>query len=282
MKTKTHSFFGLTSLLALVVLLMAGCGSGPKDQEANKEAADTINQELTLTPEAKNMLYELPTPFEVTQMLQDAKAGYIFDITNPPGNVGKYVTEKSKAINLGIYSADLAYSATYNQIDNTNQFLRCTNQLADALGIAGVYHPDLVEQVKSFADDKDSLVALVSNIFVATNDFLSKNNRNQVAVYIATGAFVEGLYLATALNAFAEDNTQIASIILDQAGNYDKLIAVLELYKNDEAMKSVVDEILKLKPVFTDFGLEKGKQQDAKQANAMNELVETVRNTFIK
>jgi hypothetical protein len=282
MRTKNLSFLGLSSFMALIVLLMASCGTGPKDQKANEEAADTINQELTLTPEAKNMLYELPTPFEVTQMLQDAKAGYIFDITNPIDNVGKYVTERSKAVNLGIYSADLAYSATYNQIDNTNQFLRCTNQLADALGIAGVYHPDLVEQVKSFANDKDSLVALVSDIFVATNDFLSKNNRNQVAVYIATGAFIEGLYLATSLNAFAEDNTQIATVILDQTGNYDKLVTVLELYKDDAAMKPVVEEILKLKPLFTDFGLEKGKQQDAEQANAMNELVESVRNTFIQ
>lgn len=267
--------------MALFVLLLSSCGGGSQDQKANEEAADSINQELTLTPDAKNLLYELPTPFEITNLLQEAKAAYIFDITNSIENTGKYITEKSKAINLGIYSADLAYSATYHQIDNTNQFLGCTSKLANELGIAGVYHPDLLEKVKSLGNNKDSLVAMVSDIFVATNDFLSKNNRNQVAVYIGTGAFVEGMYLASSLNELAEDNTQIASVILKQSGNFDKLMAILDLYQNDEPMKEVHTALMKLKPVFTDFGLEADKKQDQQKANEMADLIESVRNPFV-
>ena len=280
MKTNRNLSLCLATMMAVSIILLTGCG-GAGNQKANEEAADTISKELSLSPEAMNLLYKMPTPFEVTMLLEQAKAGYIFDITNSVDNVGKYMTEKSKAINLGIYSADLAYSATYNHVDNTNQFLGCTSRLADELGIAGIYHPNLVEKVKEFDNNKDSLVAMVSGIFLATNDFLSKNNRNQVAVYIATGAFVEGLYLASSLNIVATDNTQISSIIYKQASNYDQLMTILALYQQDETMKSLYDEMLKLKPVFTDFGLEPDKKLDPQRAIEINDVIEGVRNILI-
>ena len=270
------------AMMVVAATLLPGCNSCNKDQLTNKEVSDTIKQDLTLSPEAKNLLYEFPTPFEVTSLLEQAKAGYIFDITNPITNTGKYVTEKTKSLNLGVYSADLAYSATYNQVDNTNKFLGCTSKLADELGIAGVYHPDLVEKIKNLGNNKDSLVALVSTVFLSTNDFLSANNRNQIAIYIAAGAFVEGLYLASSLNVVASDNTQITTIILKQQDNYNKLVAMLELYPNDEAMKSINDEVVKLKPLFMDYGLVENQKLPQANADKVNDLVESVRNTLIQ
>jgi len=279
---KHNFFFSLATLMAVSIIFLSSCGGGATDKKANEEAADSIKQELTLTPEAKNLLYELPTPFEVSKMLQQAQAGYIFDITNPVENVDKYMTEKSRAINLGVYSADLAYSATYNQIENSNKFLGCTSKLANELGIAGVYQPNMVEKIKEFNNNKDSLVALVTNIFNATNDFLSKNNRNQVSVYIATGAFMEGLYLASSLNVVAKDNTQISEVILKQGDNYTKMMMILDLYQDDEGMKSIYDKMFKLKSVFAYFVQEPGKPLSKEKSFEINDLIENVRNSFIQ
>ncbi len=279
MNTKSNLSLSLVTTIAVSIFLLAGCG-GAGNQKANEEATDTISKELSLSPEAMNLLYKMPTPFEVTTLLQEAKAGYIFDITNPVENVGKYMTEKSKSINLGVYSADLAYSATYNIIDNTNQFLGCTRQLADELGIAGIYHPNLVEKIKQFNNNKDSLVNMVSGIFLSTNDFLSKNNRNQVAVYIAVGAFVEGLYLASSLNVVAEDNTKISAIIFKQTSNYEQLMTILDLYQGVDAMKSLYDEMLKLKLVLTTIKMDPEKKLDSKQANGLNDVIAEVRNAL--
>lgn len=281
MNTKRNFSLNLATALVVSIFLLAGCG-GAGNQKANEEAADSISKDLTLSPEAMGLLYKLPTPFEVTMLLEQAKAGYIFDITNPVDNVGKYMTEKSKAITLGVYSADLAYSATYNHIDNTNQFLGCTSKLADQLGMAGIYQPNLVEKVKAFNNNKDSLVNMVSGIFLATNDFLSKNNRNQVAVYIATGAFVEGLYLASSLNIVAEDNQEITAIIFRQNNNYDQLMSILDLYQGDESMKSLYGEMLKLKSAFTNFGLAPDVKLTAEQANGLNDVIAGVRNALIQ
>jgi len=277
---KNHSIFAAVVLIFTIVL--AGCNSPSDNKNANQQVADTIKKELSLSPEAKNLLYQFPTPFEVTMMLEKAKAGFIFDITNPPANIGKYVTEKSKALNLGIYSADLSYSATYNRIDETNKFLGCTSRLADELGIAGVYDKSLPEKVKKYNNNKDSLVRLISNVFTATNAFLSGNDRNEVAVLIVCGAFAEGIYLTTSLNEFAKDNKLISTIIYKQKENLDKLLTILEAYQMDENMKEVGLTIAKLKPIFTDYGLEPDKKLPMQKAADIADLAESVRISFIK
>jgi hypothetical protein len=283
MKALRKSYFILALAIFFSAIILVGCsGASNKDKQANQQVADSVKKALAVSPEANNALYQFPTPFEVTKMLEKAKAGFIFDITNPVDNVGKYMTEKSRALNLGIYSADLAYSATYNRIDETNKFLGCTSKLADQLGIAGVYDQSLVDKVKKFNNNKDSLVSLVNKVFSATNDFLSKNNRNQISVMIATGGFVEGLYLAASLNMVAKDNKQISTIIANQKENLDKLLFVLDAYKQDENIKSLGEEVAKLKPIFTDYGLEADKKLPRDKAGQISDLAESVRVGFIR
>jgi hypothetical protein len=270
-------------LTLIAITVMTSCNNtGKQDKQANQAAADTIKKDVTLSPENKNLLYQFPTPFEVTMMLQRAKAGFIFNITNSPANVTKYSTEKAKALNLGVYSADLSYAATYNYVDETNKFLACTGKLANDLGIAGVYDPGLVDKVKKFNNNKDSLVNMVTKIFGKTNDFLSKNNRNQIAVLVATGTFVEALYLASALNQVAADNKAISTVIFRQKDNLDKLVTLLTAYNMDSELKPIGDEVSKLKAIYSNYGLEADKKLPQQKAAEIGDLTQSVRDSFIK
>lgn len=278
---KSLSFTGSFAMLSAFIL--SGCGgAADKDAEANREAADSIKKEVVLTADQHNLLYSFPTPFEVTTMLEKAKAGYIFDITNSPGNVTRYGTEFKKALNLGVYSADLSYSTTYNRIDETNKFLACTGKLADELGIAGVYDQTLLEKVKKYGNNKDTLVGIITRVLSSTNDFLSKNNRNQVAVLIVTGGFVEGMYLAISLNEVARDNRQIVTVILQQKENFDKLLTILDAYQNDTEMSVIKNEVAKLDKIFTGFDLKPGEKVPMQKAAEMTDLAEYVRLGFVK
>jgi len=283
MKALTKIQSGLALVTLLLVFFISGCNnSTTNDQNANAAAADTIKKEITLSPESQNLLASFPTPFEVTNMLEKAKAGFIFDITNPPANVGKYTTEMSKSLNLGIYSADLSYSATYNRTDETNKFLAATNKLADELGISGVYDQTLLDKVKKFGNNKDSLVAVITHVFNQTNNFLATNNRTKVAVLIASGAFSEGLYLAASLAELAKDNTKIMAIISGQKENHMKLLTILEAYQADKEMAPVAAEIAKLKPIWGNYGIESGKKIPQNAAVEISDLTESVRLTFVK
>ncbi|MFZ4520260.1 MAG: hypothetical protein ACOYNC_01065 [Bacteroidales bacterium] len=283
MKALSKIQSGVAMVALFLVIAASSCNNASQnDQNVNAAVADTIKKEVTLSPESQTALYALPTPFEVTTLLQKAKAGFIFDITNSPDNVGKYTTEMSKSLNLGVYSADLSYSATYNRNDETNKFLGCTNKLADELGIAGVYDQALLDKVKKFSNNKDSLTGLISGIFSKTNAFLASNNRTKVAVMIASGAFAEGLYLAATLGEVAKDNTKIMAVIAGQIDNHMKLLTILQAYQEDESMKPVLEGIAKLKPIWGIFNIESGKKMPQEKVAELSDLTESVRLTFVK
>jgi hypothetical protein len=283
MKALTKIQSGVALVVIFLIIALSSCNNTAKqDEQANAAVADTIKKEVALSPESQSLLNSFPTPFEVTSMLEKAKAGFIFDITNPPANAGKYTTEMSKALNLGVYSADLSYSATYNRTDETNKFLACTNKLADELGIAGVYDQTLLERIKKYNNNKDSLVSLINKVFSQTNDFLSKNNRNQIAVLIAAGGFAEGIYLAAYLGEGAKDNTKIMAVIASQKDNQLKLMTILEAYNTDQNMKPVADAIAKLKPIWGKYNIESGKKIPIQQVGEITDLAESVRLSFVK
>jgi hypothetical protein len=283
MKANPSILSGVLPVVFILALAITSCNNPTSDQQsANAAAADTIKKEVTLSPESRNLLYSFPTPFEVTAMLEKAKAGFIFDITNSPANVGKYTTQMAKSLNLGVYSADLSYSATYTRADETNKFLACTNKLADELGIAGVYDQTLLDKVKKYNNNKDTLIALINKVFSQTTDFLSSNNRTQVAVLIASGGFAEGIYLAASLADVAKDNTKIMAVIAAQKSNYAKLQSILEAYRADEKMMPVADEIGKLAPIWENYGIDSGKKIPQEAANSITDLAESVRLAFIK
>lgn len=283
MKALNKFSTGLALAACMGVFIFSSCNStSNQDKQANEAAADTILKEVTLSPESQSLLYKFPTPFEVTNLLEKAKAGFIFDITNPPANVTKYATEKSKALNLGIYSADLSYSATYNRTDETNKFLACTNKLADELGIAGVYDQTLLEKVKKYGNKKDSLVALITRVFGQTNDFLAKNNRTQVAVLIATGGFAEAIYLSASLAEVARDNSKIIAVLYAQKDNYEKLMTILTAYTADQNMKPITDDMARLKNIWTNYGIESGKKTPIEKSAEIADLAESVRINMVK
>jgi len=269
-------------LILACVMILSSCGNREGNENSSGDAVqDIIKKEVILSPEAQDMLNRFPTPFEVTTALLTAKAPYLFSLCNPPSNLNKYFTEKTKALNLGVYSTDLAYSSVFQKTDETDKFLFCTGTLAGDLGIGGVYDKDLLKKAEGYKDNRDSLVSLVMTFFKSTTDFLRRNNRTQVAVLVASGAFTEGLYVTSSLCQFAPGNLRIREGILTQKENLDNLIIILGAYGSDSNIKPVADEISKLKKVFDLLGV-KNKPMSPADLDKVVAITGEVRDHMIK
>jgi len=273
-----------------VVLLFTGCTSSSIKEKDNKETSqnyqdkiDSIKQEILLSAELQDLLNKFPSPMGAAIALEKSKAGYFFDLTNSPENVSKYVTEKSKALNLGVYSADLSYSVAYDRNDETNKFFYCTSRLADELGVSGVYDQATSDKLKKYINNKDSLMALTNSLSTQTKNFLAENDRSQVAVLIAAGGFVEGIFLASALGqSDVRDNSKIMSIIPAQKDNYEKLVQLLSAYKKDPEMQPVLDAMGMMNSLWTNYGIDSGKKIPTEKAIEIFNLAKEVRERLVK
>jgi len=279
MKTQNFNF---TAALLMIVILSIGCNQSAKQETSGtKMVSDTLMANQDIKPEIAKILNQFPTPFEVTTLIEKAKASFIFDLTNPVENLDKYLTEQSKALYLGVYGADLSYAAVYNRSEEINKLMECTGKLSDDLGMGGIYNEYLVERVKKNYENRDSLVAIFTQVFEDTKNFLSKNNKDKVSVLIVVGSFVETMYLVANLNIIAKDNQELTKIIYNQEENLVKLLDILGSYSSDEAMKKIVEPLILVKDFYTSNPAKPNENLTATKANELKNLVDGARASLV-
>jgi hypothetical protein len=236
-------------MVILTALFLVSCKNGNKTSEQDQLAADSLNKEL-LASDIKEVLYPLPAPFEMTQMLNNIGAKYSSKILNPANKVEKYITEQSKAVNLGVYAADLAYAATFQQQQDIQTYLSSIKTLADALGVTYDYSKLLSDDYKAKFENKDSLTNIITNTIYDTYQYLDEKSNPDLAVDMVAGVWVELMYIATNISEDSYNFSGLVDIIGKQKDSYEKVMSLLAARNSNADIKNLETKLAILKPVY--------------------------------
>lgn len=252
MKTNMTRFQAyLAGFVATIFILsMPAC----KNQKSSK-TSDDDQAGFELSDSRDDMIHEisdypLPTSFEVTKLLVEAGAGYILDLCNHVDNIDKYLNLKSKALNLGVYGADLSYAATYNQTQETMQYLSASAKLINDLQIASGFNESLVKRVDENLNDIDSLIIIISDSFYDTYKYLASNEQDDLSILVMAGSWIEALYISTQISIISMDNEKIVDIITDQNTSLEKLIEVMEPLKESDMGADIYEGLVGLHELY--------------------------------
>jgi len=255
--------------LVLFALAIGFVACKPVDKKKDGQTVKPLLKKA-IESEIKDVVYPLPTAFELTSMLNRIGADYILGLSNSTENADKYFTEKARALNLGVYSADLSYASTYNRKQETMLFLKASKTLIDNLEITGSYNETLVEDVEQNLDDKDQLVKIITNSFYDTYEFLNKNGKANLSLLVVSGSFIEGLYISTHISENTYANPEIVKVIFDQKESLEKLLQVLEPEKKDPNVAALITELSGLKASYDK--IVEGKMTE----DQLNEIIASV------
>jgi hypothetical protein len=226
----------------VIAYSFTGCtGKSPKSQES-KEGRTTTGELTESKDEVIKEIsdYPLPTSFEVTRLLIESGASYILDLCNKTDNVSKYISLKSKALNLGVYGADLSYAATYNQTQETMQYLEASSTLIDELQISTAFNQTLVDRVEANIDNVDSLISIISDSFYDSYKYLQDNSQDKISLLVLAGSWIEALYITTQITMVTQgDDQKIVDIISEQESSLSKLLELMDPAKEDQIIKEV-------------------------------------------
>ena len=237
-------------LIITVLAFSVSCKQGKKSSSDNSDASVSGINKTQVEKDVREFVYPLPTAFEVTEMLQRINAAFILTITNPVSNVERYLTESSKAINLGIYGTDLSYAATYNQKQEVVNYMNICKTLIDELNISGAITPEIINQVEQNQDNKDFLVNLVTNTFYDAYELLCQSGRGSSSMLVVAGSWVEALYIATHISISTFDNKEMVNLIVDQKQSLEKLISLMESMSDDDAVTGVVKQLSPIRDIY--------------------------------
>ncbi|HPF93281.1 MAG TPA: hypothetical protein PLV65_05070 [Tenuifilaceae bacterium] len=251
---------------------LSSCGGGAK--QAETETTD-ISKEETFKSVTK---YPIPTAFEVIKMLDKAGASYIISLNNPTENVDKYFTEKSKALNLGVYGADLSYASTYQMKQETMNYLNVSKKLIDDLKISTAFNKDFAQRVEDNIDNKDELIKIITDSFYDTYEFLLNEGKDNVSLLVMTGSWIEGLFITTQIAVTSENNNDFLTIIANQKDPLNKLFELMQPFAEDE----IISEMMKtLKPLKAIFDQVEGEAVTQEQFDAIEKEVTTIRTGIV-
>ena len=247
-----------------------------KENEEKKTLIKTIAKEA-IKNDLKEFVYPLPTSFEVIEMINDLEMGYDIGVSNLTKNADQYFTEAKKAINLGVYGADLAYASTYQMKQEVMLFLETSRKLADDLGIASIYNEELISEVENNIDKKEKLVDLITDSFYDIYSQLNQNGKANLALLGVTGSWVESLFITTQVSANVYHNIGLVKIIHKQKISFGTLMDILNDNKGDEKIDKMIKELTPLYNIYETVY----ENLSEKQVNAIVMEVEKLRTQLV-
>jgi hypothetical protein len=216
-------------LAAASMITIAGCGPG--DDAEDPDGNDT--GEVTAPPvmNIEGEIFSIPSPIQTSMLIKQVGANYNKDILNTPKNVTNYSSNFQKALNLGIYGADLGYVTLYDQTQDALGYMQSVKRLGDELGITGAFDMSLMKRFEENIGKKDSMLALVSDAYRASDAYLKNNERNDISGLVLTGGWIESLYFAINVNKM-KSTPEVARRIGEQKTSLESIIRLLKQHES--------------------------------------------------
>jgi len=232
--------------LALATLLIYSCGDS-KQETTTEELPDTD----TVKAVALNVggeLFSIPSPIQTALLIQKSGVAYDKAILNAGNKNGQYTSDFAKALNLGIYGADLGYVSMYNQTQDALSYLAAVKTLADKLGVSAAFDQQTMTRIKDNISIKDSMLVLVGVAYRASDAYLKTNKRTEISSLILTGGWLESMHFS--IMAYNKKPTdEIKYRIAEQKQALTSLIKLISSHNMPDAT-DLLEELQSLDKIY--------------------------------
>ena len=246
MRLKSIKFRNVVPLLSVVALFTAGCGGDSKKDSDDLPPVDSTQSAII---NVNGEIFSIPSPIQTAFLIKNSGAAYSKDILNAANKSSQYATGFAKALNLGIYGADLGYVTIYDQTQDAIGYLNSAKKLADELGVSGAFDTKTLERFQKNLGNKDSMLVLVGVAYRSSDAYLKNNDRSDVSGLVLAGGWLETLYFAT--NVYkTRPNEDIKRRIAEQKSSLQSLIKLLTQYYSQPEYTEFIDNLNDLSSVF--------------------------------
>ena len=253
------------NVLAIGILALSffGCGEKSDSDDGGKLMEEQLlndeNLESAISDSLIQTLNSIPSPIETAFQIKENGIDYNSNYLNSPNNYDQYETSSILALNLGIYSADLAYCNIYESPDATS-FLGAVYEVSKPLGLESHFDVDaMMDLMKSENSNLDSMLQVTTEKFEEINKQLQEDDRSHFSVLMLSGGWLEGLHLLTSVyqqnpSAALRERIGEQKIVLSQ------LISLISFYKDkDETVKKIYSNFSKLRDIYNEIKIERSK-----------------------
>ena len=256
------------SSIAAISFLAVSCTNADSDQAiVEEEVVEEVVNEVSEDP-IDEIFFQVPSPNDLFNVLKDADISYNKDILNDLSLVETFNTKKSKALNFGVYAADLAYVSSLGQIGDASNFFETIRALSKELEIENAMNDVIYSRIQENLDasNPDSLFSLSNETYYKAYAYLDDNDRGDVLGMIVIGGWIEGLNIILNVQEY-EENSDVVQRIADQRLTLENLLVFTSRIQNED-LDNIISELAPIEELFSsleiseevDFSAEKSEE----------------------
>jgi len=224
--------------------------SSPKEEVApidDQPPQEVIEEEVK---DDDGVFYQVPTPNELFSVIKNSKIDYNNEILNDVSNIDKYNSKSAKALNFGVFAADLAYISSLGHIEDISPVFETLRNLSKELEIENALDEAIYQRIQSNMDNSnaDSLFYLSNETYYNAYSYLEQSDRGGVLGMIVIGGWIEGLNILLNLAPF-EEGSELSERIADQRLTLENLLIFTSRIDNPD-LDMVVSELEPIDEVF--------------------------------
>lgn len=266
--------FYTTAILGGILFFSACSGNSGKSNQSTTDdfsiSDSVLNQDAPLQLSEEiigDVIQNISSPVEMAALIKKSGVDFSQKILNKPERINDYNTSFKRALNLGVFSADLGYINTFDKNTIVISYLLSIKELAEGIKVGQFFDFNSLKQIATNSNNLDSLMEISVNSFNKMDSYLREQNRSNVSALIVTGAWIEGLYIAGSVIKETKD-PELINRIGEQKDIIDILLIILNNYSTDPNFAEMVMRMEQIKQAYdgvkitTEFGEPKRIERD--------------------
>lgn len=252
-------------------IALTSCNEEPEEQPNTPSTPNTVEDTNTVVTDYNpEMSYSVPTPNELFNVLKILNMPFNAELMNDPANVENYTDGMSQALNFGVYSADLAMAASFNEGTNTLALFKTIRTLSESLEISNAFDETVFKRIEENINSgqSDSLTILSNETYYDAYSYLEESQRGATLSLMVVGGWVESLYIMSNSGEFVE-GSEFSKKLADQKLTMENLMGFLMGYQDNEDVMIIMEELIPLDEFFMNLEMSDSEEISTTQQDGV-------------
>ncbi len=224
-------------------VLLYSCGGADKKEAAVDTAMSENTQEVLVD-------YNIPSPSEQFALISKLDVKKNTAIMHDANMADTYTTTAQKALNFGVYTADVAYLTSFNETNKYLSYFGKLEKLGKDIGVAQVFGNQLGELAKKWDGNADSLFRLSDETYNKTFQRLIEIEKGEELSLMLVGGWIESMHLMIGSSKGYGKSPKLEKAIADQKLVAENLMEFLVSYQDNADVKAFTADIQAILDVY--------------------------------
>lgn len=253
----------------LIYVLLATVPFWYACSETEKEQSN-VEVETVESDDNSSIVFNIPSPSEQFDIISSLDGTKDVSLVNDYNKVSDYDGSTPKALNFGVYIADVAYLTSFKETSKYLSYFSSIEKLGKDLGVSQVFTKELGDRAKKWEGSPDSLFNLSDKTYSNTFQKLIDIEKGSELSLMLAGGWIESMYLIMGTSKGFTKSPQIDNILVDQKLVAENLIDFMLDYQDNSDVKSFIEKIGTILDIYKTMECSSSKTTVAKSGSKIS------------